>query len=155
MTLSEIPVSQYEETIKAMRERCHRAVLTLCSMPSTERLGFASQWAVGDIVRKASDAYGYEIARRRFRATPKDVGDYLTVMSAMALYRQHALKGDRDFRIIWARAFETPWWRIKEELELPGAERTFSRWQDRAVEEIIKKRLTELSDAAQIRGVGA
>ena len=132
-------VDEYEEDMKAMRVRCHRAVLTLCAIPQNDRLGFAKQWAIGEVVRSKEESYGYEVARRKFQPTPKDVTDMMRVMSAMAMHRKNSAYGDRDFKIIWARAFDVPWWKIGEELGIRKSDRTISRMHDDAVVEIFQK----------------
>lgn len=147
MPLSDIPGDEYQETMSELRKRVFRAFLTAGALPGERRLGFPSDWALGSIVREAAEAYGYTVERRKFQPTPKDVSDFLPVMGAIAYYRTHAKNGQRNYEIIKARAFDVPWWRLSDQFRV--SERTLERWQDRAVEEIMRKHLTRMSDTLQ------
>lgn len=151
MTLSQIPREQYEETLKGMRERCYTAIKTMGAQPPVTALGFPKDWAIGAIVRETREAYGYTAPQNRFRPNPKQVSDMLPVMGAIALYKHEALHGERDYQIIFARAYEVQWLDIREILKTSADVRSLQRWQDRACEEIINTRLTRMSDIGQNR----
>lgn len=149
MGLHQIPVETYEETLKDLRQRCFRAVLTMGTLPKAAGKGFPTTWAVGDIVREAQDAYGYTAPKRRFQPTPKDMTDMMPVGRAIGDHRVNAKHGERDFVILFARAYDVPWHVIRDKLRTDAGERSLQRWLDRAVEEIINyrlPRLTEMSD---------
>ena len=147
MPLSDIPGHEYEATMGELRKRVFRAFLTAGALPGERRIGFPSDWALGAIVREAEEAYGYTTLRRKFQPTPKDVSDFLPVMGAIAYYRTNSPHGQRNYKILMARAFEVPWWRLADQFRV--SERTLERWQDRAVEEIMRKHLTQMSDKLQ------
>ncbi len=155
MTLSQIPSEQYEETLKAMRERCYRAIKSMDTQSGVTGKGFPRSWAVGDLVRKPSEAYGYDFAKLpKFKPSPKDLTDMMPVMSAIAQHKAGAINGERDFRIIVCRAYDIPWRMIADKLYSSGLARmveprTMRRWQNRAVEKIINKRLTSMSETGQ------
>lgn len=150
MGLSDIPGSEYEQTMGAMRRRIFRAFLTAGALPGERNMGFPSDWALGPIVREAYEAYGYTNQKRKFQPTPEDVSDFLPVMGAIANYRTHGHNGQRNYLILKARAFDVPWWRLSDQFGV--SERTLERWQDRAVEEILRNHLTKMSDTRQRTG---
>lgn len=122
--------------------RIKRAILTLSVLPDREALFiYGSQRAMWpEPVREIRDAYGYEVARRpKFRPTARDVDDVLPVFAELTWLKNHAeqVQGERDsreFRILWARAFDTPWWKLEERYR--RGERTLRRWHDGAVMKI-------------------
>lgn len=141
MGLSSIPRDQYEETLKGMRERCFRAILSIGAQPPVGGKAFPTSWAIGEIIRDARDAYGYTPERRRFKPTPKDLMDMLPVLGGIADHKSHARYGERDYKIILARAYDTPWHIVSDRLETTASESSLRRWLDRAVEEIINERI--------------
>lgn len=150
MSLSEIPRDQYEETLKAMRQRCYRAILSIGVQPNVANLSFPKEWAVGHIVRNASEAAGYTPERLRFKPTPKDISDMMPVLGAIASYKRTEIHGERDYQIIFARAHNRQWREIKDILGTTAKIRSLERWQDRAVEKIIRVHLTEMSELKHI-----
>ncbi len=157
MTLSQIPIETYEETLKAMRQRCYRAIKSMDAQQGVTGKGFPRSWAVGDLVRKPSEAYGYDFAKvPKFKPSPKDLTDMMPVMAAIAQHKAGDLHGERDFRIIVCRAYDIPWRMIGDKLYAHGLARiaeprTMRRWQDRAVEKIINQRLTQMVKSEQFR----
>lgn len=146
MGLHQIPKEQYAETLKDMRERCFRAVLTMGTLPPAAGKGFPSQWAVGEIVRDSREAYGYTPPRRRFQPTPQDMTDMMPVGRAIGDHRVNARHGQRDYVILFARAYEVQWHMIRDKLGTSAGERSLQRWLDRAVDEILNVRLPRLTD---------
>lgn len=143
MPLSDIPGSEYEQTMGELRERVFRAFLTAGALPGERRLSYPKDWSLGEVVRDANDAYGYTPSKRKFNPSPKDVSDFLPVMGAIAYYRKNNDHGERNYKILLARAFDVPFWRLADQFSV--SERTLWRWQERAVEEIMRKVLTEMS----------
>lgn len=138
-----------EESLKDMRERCFRAIRAMDAQRRPGPNGYPSAWIVGDIMRRVEEAYGY--TPEKFRdPTPKDLDDMLPVMGAIARYiSARGVRGARDYKILVARAYNIPWHRIADRLREDVGERTLARWLDSAVEEIIKKHLTEMSEKWQ------
>ena len=145
MSLADIPREQYHETLRALRTRCYRAILSIGAQPPVASLGFPKAWAVGEMVREARDAYGYTRERRRFKPTPKDLDDMIPVLGAIAQHKHEDIHGERDYMIIFSRAYDLPWHVIRDKLRTTAGERSLQRWQDRAVEKIINQRLTQMS----------
>lgn len=133
MSLADIPRDQYHETLKALRERCHRAILSIGEQPPVASLGFPKEWAVGAMVRDAREAYGYTPPKRRFRPTPQDLDGMLPVLGAIAGHKRNAVHGERDYMIIFARAYDILWHVIRDKLRTSAGERPLQRWRDRAV----------------------
>ncbi len=155
MTLSQIPSEQYEETLKAMRERCYRAIKTMNTLQAPMGKGFPRSWAVGEVVRSRHEDYGG--IKRRFVPSPRDLEDMPKVMDAIAWYKAHAKHGERDYRILVSRAFDRPWYIIAEKyFDGSVSERSLRRWLDRAVCEIVetvgKARREVVSSYANIIG---
>ena len=143
--------TDHEETLKGMRSRCFRAILSIGAQPPVGGKGFPTDWPIGQIVRDARDAYGYAPERRRFRPTPKDLSDMMPVLAAIADHKHNAKHGERDYQIILARAHDTPMHRIRDILGTTAGERSLQRWLDRAVDEILNKRLPRLTEMSDIR----
>lgn len=150
MPLSDISPEEYDDVLREMRSRVKRAFLTGAALSGERRLGFPTKWALGDVVRDFNDAYGYTVQKRKFIPTPKDVSDFLPVMGAIAHYRTHDVHGKRDFKILFAKAFDMPTWRLAD--QFGASERTIQRWQDVAVEKILNIHLTQMSDKWQKSG---
>lgn len=148
------PALDAGETMKAMRERVHRAILTTGAQRGPFPAGFPSQWALGEVIQASRDAYGYTDPKRRFQPTPRDVSDMLPVMAAVARYRHAEGTGRRDFKIILGRAYDQAWWVIAERLGLRVSDRSVRRYHDEAVEEILKTHLTSVAANCSPRAVG-
>lgn len=125
-----------KDEIAETSTRIKRAILTLSVLPDKEaRFIYGSNKAAWpETVKEVHDAYGYEaIKKPRFRPTASDVDDMLPVFEWLTWLKQQP-QGEREFRILWARAFETPWWRLAERYR--KGERTIQRWHDGAVSTI-------------------
>jgi hypothetical protein len=82
-------------------------------------------------VHDAIEAYGYRAARaRRFLPTPADLDRYLDVLAWLGwLGRQRG--GERDVRILIARAYGTPWWKLSE--RFGRGDDTLRAWEKGAI----------------------
>jgi hypothetical protein len=76
------------------------------------------------------------------------VSDFLPVMGAVARYRRADVHGERNYKLLAARAFDVPFWRLAD--QFGTSEKTLERWVNRAVEEILSRHLTAMSDTMQI-----
>lgn len=110
------------------------AILTLAALPDRERSWLASpRSSLPEYVREAVESYGYQEARARFRPTPKDIDRCLDSLAWLSwLGRQP--NGKRDVKIITARAFATPLWKVAQ--RLGKSEETIRRWENDALDAI-------------------
>ena len=119
------------ETTEALVERLvERSVLTLFSLPDREHsllIKRGGSWP--EIVRMASEAYGYTPPRtRRFRPTPHDVSVMLHVWSWLTWMKR---RSESDYRLVVAVAVSTPWHVLVARHSVN--ERTIRRWHDNAI----------------------
>lgn len=106
-------------------ELLRRAIRTHDALPATLATP-TTFWP--DVVRNPEDAYGYGDARPpRFSPTPRDVSNLLPVL-AWITWLQNQNLGQRDVKIIVARARKTPWWKLAQ--MFGRSERTVQRWHD-------------------------
>ena len=121
------------EELAHTANRISRAILTLSVLPDKEA-GFiygGQKAAWPEIVQEVRDAYGYSEAKRpKFRPTPRDVDDMLVVFEWLTWLKRQP-DGEREFRILWSRAFGVPWWKLAERYD--RGERTIQRWADGAI----------------------
>ncbi len=119
-------------------ELLRRSVLTLAALPDRDRRHLDAAWrsSLPEPVREAS-AYGYEAARAaRFKPSPKDISRFLEVLAWLTwLEGQH--DGRRDVKIIVARAFGCPWWKLAQ--RFGRSDETLRRWQAGAVAAIAQR----------------
>lgn len=120
-------------------ELLRRAVLTITHLPDREQTWLRQYTATADVVRELSEAYGYEEAKRPpFRPTARDVDRCLPVMGWLAALKNEPHgTGKRDYRIIWLRAFNCPWYKIAG--RYGKADRTVQRWHDAAIAHVCVK----------------
>jgi hypothetical protein len=109
-----------------------RAILTHDALPNSRRQSLVSTI---EIVREFQEAYGYNEARPpRFTPEPRDVSNMLPVLAWLCWIRQQPGHGNRDFKLLAARARKAPWWRIAQ--RFGRCERTIQRWFDGAVAQV-------------------
>ncbi|WP_342643462.1 DUF6362 family protein [Rhodoligotrophos ferricapiens] len=113
-------------------DRIRRAILTMAAIPDPDaRFVYSGVTLDYRAVRDVREAYGWDEARaRRFRPTPRDIDDLLVIWKALAWLVQKP-NGRRDLKLLMARAFDTPWWKLG--MIFGRDERTLRRWQDGAV----------------------
>lgn len=84
-----------------VERRFLRACKTCRALPDRERRFHKVETGWPEIVREASDAYGYtEVTLPRFRPTPFDVSDMLTALAWARGLQQN------EFRLAWSRSFD-------------------------------------------------
>jgi len=77
---------------------------------------------------EATEAYGYETARaKRFQPSPADIGRYLDVLGWLTWLNARGPEGERGVKIIVARAFGTPIWRLSQ--RFARSDDTIRRWE--------------------------
>lgn len=137
-----INYDDYRNGIARCATLLERALKTLRALPDNDRRAITNSWP--DFVRDPLDAYGYTEARPpRFRPTPKDVSVMLEVLARLSwLDRQVTSDGPRDVKIIVARAYGSPWWRLAQ--RFGRSERTVQRWHDGAVTRIYSTFMAEV-----------
>lgn len=126
-----------DEGVKELRARCaellRRAVLTLAALPDRDKRYLASleRSSLPEPLGDDKLAYGYHAPRtRRFKPTPADISRCLDVLSWLT-WLESQPGGDRDVKIIVAKAFGAPMWRIGQQFD--RSEQTIRRWYDGAV----------------------
>lgn len=120
-----------KEGIAYVMHRVERAILTLNALPDREAGWLYNQGgAWPDVLQSVNEAYGYSEARPpKFRPRPKDIDEMQEALSWLCwLKRQN--DGQRDFKIVFARAFGAPWWKLAA--RYGKAERTVKRWHEGA-----------------------
>lgn len=96
------------------------------------------------------EAYGYhpEASRPRYRPTPKDVSNMLTVLGwLMQLRRDTRRAGPRDFKLLTSRARGVRWTKLAA--RFGKNERTVQRWHDAAVAQLYMSHATEVWELAK------
>jgi hypothetical protein len=127
-----------KDDIAATAELCRRAILTVTALPDRERKWLRTQVVNLEVRQSIDDAYGYTEERRpRFRPTARDIDNMLPVMGWLSELRASPHPGPRDYRIIWARAFGCPWWRLAG--QLGRSDRQVQRYYDAAIEMLTRK----------------
>jgi hypothetical protein len=119
---------------KACSELLRRSILTLAALPDREKAWLSSpRSSMPDYVQEAS-AYASEAPRvRRFQPSPEDIGRYLDVLAWLSwLGRQN--DGARDVKIITARTFGTPMWKLAE--RFGRSDETIRRWEIAAIDRV-------------------
>jgi hypothetical protein len=112
-----------------------RAILTHDALPNSRRQSLVAQV---EIVRDFQEAYGYSDARPpRFTPTPRDVSNMLPVLAWLCWIRQQPGHGNRDFKLLAARARKAPWWKLAQ--RFGKCERTVQRWFDGAVAQVYNR----------------
>ncbi|WP_323181239.1 DUF6362 family protein [Kaistia dalseonensis] len=88
-------------------------------------------------VREAVESFGWQAARAaRFSPEPKDIDHYLDVLAWLSwLGRQN--DGARNVRIITARAFGTPTWKLAA--KFGKHDETIRRWENAAIDDIVRQ----------------
>lgn len=114
-------------------ERIRRSILTLHVQPDGDArrlMGMEISWPDVMDERALIDQIMDRPRVRRFSPNARDISLYLDVLQwLMWLKKQN--NGGRDFKVIWARAFGTPWWKLAQ--RFGRSERTVQRWYDGAV----------------------
>lgn len=123
--------------IAACATLIRRSILTLAAMPDRERnwLYHADASRMPAPVRSFFDAYSPDRSPRvrRFRPTPRDI-DRMDRGLAMVCWLGAQRNGDRDVKLLWARAFDAPWWKLAQ--RFGRSESTIRRWYDGAIASI-------------------
>lgn len=130
-----VSAEQLPELRCAAANLLRRAILTLAVASDPDR-----RWQTGprcampDTLREAVESYGYQAPRAaRFQPTPRDFSRYMEVLEWLAwLRRQHG--GEREARILIARAFGTPRWRLGQ--RFGKSDETLRLWEAAAVSKI-------------------
>lgn len=91
-----------------------RALLTLKVAPDPHaRFLRGPKSCMPEPIRDIMDAYGYEEPRRpKFRATPRDVSNYLPVLTILLPYLESLPDGRRLLQVTMARANGVAYWKI-------------------------------------------
>lgn len=119
-------------------ELCRRAILTITHLPDREQTWLRKQTSTLDVIRTLEEAYGYDDARRPpFRPTARDVDNCLIVMGWLAALKHEPHPGNRDYKIIWARAFNCPWHKLAA--KHGRSDKTMQRWYEHAIAHVTLK----------------
>jgi hypothetical protein len=126
-----------------------RAIQTHDALPGARRQSLVAQV---EIVREFQEAYGYNEARPpKFTPTPRDVSNMLPVLAWLCWIRQQPGHGNRDFKLLAARARKAPWWKLAQ--RFGRCERTIQRWFDGAVAQVYDRFEPEVWDLETPRNV--
>jgi len=107
-----------------------RAILTIAALPDREARFHQYRNSMPEPVRDAADSYGYDAPKTRFRPTPRDVDRVLEVLSWLT-WLETRNDGARDVKIIVARAFGAPWWKLAH--RYGRSDDTMRRWEAGAI----------------------
>lgn len=129
-------------------ELVRRAVLTHDALPPVCAPQLAMmQWPIR---QSFEDAYGYhpEDTRVRFRPTPRDVSNMLTVLGWLMKLRADTRRGGpRDFKLLTSRARGARWGKLAA--RFGRNERTVQRWHDAAVAQLYMSHAIEVWELAK------
>lgn len=126
MALTEREKQEIAETA----ERVRRAILTLNDQPNDDMMRDTNAWP--QIVREASKMDYADAPRvRLFEPTRRDIDLMLPTLDWLTWLKNRPENGDLYFRIVWARAYETPWWKLAGRLR--KSERTVQRRHEEAI----------------------
>ena len=121
-------------TIAACATLIRRSILTLAALPDRERkwLHHADASKMPEVVRDFFDAYSPDASPRvrRFHPTARDI-DRMDDGLAMVCWLGQQPNGSRDVKLVWARAFDAPWWKLAQ--RFGRSESTIRRWHDGAI----------------------
>jgi hypothetical protein len=127
MALTEREKHEIAETA----ERLRRAILTLHvdriknDMPSS-----GSGWP--EIVREIEKMdHAQPLAAKLFEPSALDFDLMLPTLDWLTWLKNRPVNGDRWFRIVWARAYETPWWKLAA--RAGKSEKTMRRRHEEAI----------------------
>lgn len=92
-------------------ERLRRAILTLADETIKGEPREGRSWP--EIVREVSKMdYAAEASVRRFEPTPLDIDLMLPTWDWLTWLKNRPNTGEQWFKIVVARAYETPWWKL-------------------------------------------
>lgn len=124
-------------------ELVRRSVLTLAAVSDPDRR-FQSppKSCLPPSVREVNEAYGWDPPKvRRFQPTARDVDRYLTVLHWLGQLSAEP-GGERDVKLLVARAYGTPWWKLAERFR--RSEATLKRWQSGAIARLMARHWREV-----------
>jgi hypothetical protein len=124
------------ELRRAAAELIRRAVLTLAVTADPDRRWQGGpRCAMPEPLREAVESYGYQAPRAaRFQPTPRDFDRYLQVLGWLSWLRRQP-DGERETRLLLARAFGTPRWRLGQ--RFGKSDETLRLWENAAVAKIV------------------
>jgi len=104
-----------KDAVAYVVNRVKRAIKTLQALPDVDAKHLYSQGAAWpEFVRAVNEAYGYNEARPpRFKPTALDI-DQMEEGMGWLVWLKKQDDGERDFKLIMARAYGVPWWRLSQ-----------------------------------------
>lgn len=114
-------------------DRVRRAILTLNDQSVDGEMQAPTAWP--QIIREASKMDYADAPRvRMFEPTRQDIDLMLPTLDWLTWLKNRPVDGELYFRIVWSRAYETPWWKLAGRLR--KSERTVQRRHEEAIHKI-------------------
>jgi len=119
-----------KQEIVATADRVRRAILTLHDESVMGDMRTSNGWP--SIVREVAKGDYADAPRvRRFEPTPLDIDLMLPTLDWLTWLKNRPAYGEQWFRVVWARAYETPWWKLAGRMGM--SERSVQRRYEDAI----------------------